>query len=56
MKKQMLEVRVYTKDSEVIIEQPYPFHTAPSMIILSPEQIDIIVSWLKEAKEALNGS
>jgi len=55
MKKQMLEVSVFTQDSEVVIEQPCPFQNEPDRISLSPGQIDIIISWLKEAKEELNG-
>ena len=55
MRKTILEVSVYTQDSEVIIEQNYP-HSDPDIIVLSPEQIDIIIAWLKEAKEELNGT
>ena len=54
MKKEMLEVKVYTQGSEIIIEQPMP-HSDSDVIFLAPEQIDIIISWLKEAKEELNG-
>ena len=54
MRKQMMEVSVYTQDSEIIIEQPIPFEGA-SQIILDLAQIDIVISWLKEAKEELNG-
>jgi len=56
MKKEMLEVSVYTSDSSVFIEQPYPGYHEPSTIVLSPEQIDIVITWLKTAKEELNGS
>jgi len=55
MKKQMQEVSVYTLDSVVIIEQPVPFND-DAVIYLSPEQVDIVILWLKEAKEELNGS
>jgi len=54
MKKEMLEVSVYTQAPEVIIAQSNP-HGEPDRIFLVPEQIDIIISWLKEAKEELNG-
>ncbi len=54
MKKKMLEVQVYTQNSEVIIEQSCP-HKESDMIFLSLEQIDAVISWLQEAKEELNG-
>ena len=54
MKKEMLEISVYTQEGEVVIEQPRP-HCQPDIIFLSPEQIDAVISWLKEAKEELNG-
>ena len=52
MKKHMYEIAIYTKGSEVIIEQPFPFEN-PDTINLTVEQIEPLIQWLLEAKEEL---
>jgi len=55
MEKHMLEVKVYTaEDGCICIEQEIP-HTDTYPISLNPEQVDIVIKWLQEAKnEILN--
>jgi hypothetical protein len=55
MAKKMEEVEVYVgEDNIVIMKQPNPSR-GDSTIVLNPLQIDIVIEWLKEAKEeALN--
>ena len=55
MAKRMEEVEVYVgEDNSVIMKQPNPSR-GDSTIVLNPLQIDIVIEWLKEAKEeALN--
>jgi len=51
MAKKMEEVEVYVgEDGSVIMKQPNPSR-GDSTIVLNPLQIDIVVEWLKEAKE-----
>ena len=51
MPKKMEEVEVYVgDDGSVILKQPNP-SKGDSIITLNPLQIDIVVEWLKEAKE-----
>ena len=51
MAKKMEEVEVYVgDDGSVILKQPNP-SKGDSIITLNPLQIDIVVEWLKEAKE-----
>ena len=51
MAKRMEEVEVYVgDDGSVIMKQPNP-SKGDSTIVLNPLQIDIVVEWLKEAKE-----
>lgn len=51
MAKKMEEVEVYVgDDGNVIMKQPNPTKEA-ALIVLNPLQIDIVVEWLKEAKE-----
>ena len=52
MKRYANEVLVYTKDSEVIIEQPRQFEDS-DIITLTPEQISIVIKWLLEARKEL---
>lgn len=54
MRKEMLEVSVYTEGAEIIIEQPNPYD-GDERIALLPEQIDILIAWLQEAKGAVAG-
>jgi len=47
----MEEVEVYVgDDNSVILKQPNPTK-GDAVIILNPLQIDIVVEWLREAKE-----
>ena len=51
MAKKMEEVEVYVgDDGSVIMKQPNP-SKGDATIVLNPLQIDIVVEWLKEAKE-----
>jgi len=51
MAKKMEEVEVYVgDDNSVILKQPNPTK-GDAVIILNPLQIDIVVEWLREAKE-----
>lgn len=54
MDKLIREVQVYTDDSDIMIKQSVLFND-DDIIVLSPEQVDIVIAWLKEAKEELNG-
>ena len=55
MDKEMMEVEVYTQEGAVIIEQSLPFYNGSDVIMLSPDQIDVVITWLQEAKEELSG-
>jgi hypothetical protein len=51
MAKKMEEVEVYVgDDGSVIMKQPNPSQ-GDAIIVLNPLQIDIVVEWLREAKE-----
>jgi hypothetical protein len=51
MAKKMEEVEAYVgEDGSVVLKQPNPTKE-DSIIILNPLQIDIVVEWLREAKE-----
>ena len=54
MKKYAHEISIYTKDSEVILEQPIPYEE-PDRINLTLSQVDIVIKWLIEAKKELIG-
>ena len=51
MKKRMEEVEVRTEKGAIYIEQPVFGQNDPACILISPEQIDMLVNWLQEAKE-----
>jgi len=55
MDKEMFEIRVYTEKGEIFITQPVPMEDAPNSIIISPEQVDALIEWLKEARAELEG-
>jgi hypothetical protein len=46
------EIRVYAENGNVVIEQPW-FGRDDQSIWINPEQVDMVIQWLKEAKEAL---
>ncbi len=50
--KRAQEIRVYAEKGSVVIEQPWFGHD-DQCIWINPEQIDMVIQWLKEAKEAL---
>ena len=52
MNKRMYEIAIYTKDLEVVIEQPIPPED-PSAVSLTVEQIAPVIQWLLEAKKEL---
>ena len=56
MDKEMFEIRVSTDKGKIFIEQPVPMEDAPNIIIISPEQVDAVIEWLKEARAELEGN
>ena len=50
MDKEMFEIRVSTDKGKIFITQPVPMQSEPDSIIISPEQVDALIEWLKEAK------
>lgn len=55
MDKGMLEVKVATQGLNIFIEQPNYSGNDPDSILLTSEQVDTVIAWLKEAKEEVNG-
>jgi hypothetical protein len=58
MQKSMLEINVTTADKLIVIEGPNYKDGPDDMmkmdsITVSPDQVDILIQWLKEAKEEL---
>ena len=50
MNKEMYEVKVYISNSNnIVISQPNETDDK-SYIVINPDQVDIIVKWLQEAK------
>ena len=55
MEKRMESVVVLVREGNVVISQTV-FGDDPSEVFLAPGQIDLLIEWLKEAKEdALKG-
>jgi hypothetical protein len=54
MNKKLFELRVYTSEGDIIIEQPDFGMYNDAMIIISPESVDTLIKWLQEAKQELN--
>ncbi len=50
MDEEMFEIRVSTDKGKIFITQPVPMQNEPDSIIISPEQVDALIEWLKEAK------
>lgn len=55
MDKEMFEIRVTTAKGKIFIEQPVPLQDEPDKVIISPEQVDALINWLKEARAELEG-
>jgi hypothetical protein len=53
MHKSMLHLDVYTDEGRIIIDQPDPLGNVTTPIHLMPEQVDTLIAWLKDAKDAL---
>lgn len=53
MDKEMFPVKVYTAERKIVIEQPDPIADATPFVMISPEQVDGLIEWLKEAKAEL---
>jgi hypothetical protein len=49
MKKVMMPVEVRHEDGNVIIEQRDPLGNDDAMVVLTPDQIPLVVKWLGEA-------
>ncbi len=64
MKKGMLEIKVTTANNYIIIQGPtitnvparQALVAATESVVISRDQVDILIEWLKEAKDELNGS
>ena len=53
MEKRMEQIKVYiSDDNHVCIEQDN-FQNDDSHIAVCPEQVDILIQWLKEAKDSI---
>jgi hypothetical protein len=52
MKKTMYDVSVTSQDDVIYIEQP-SIDDQNESVMLHPEQIDLVVRWLKEAKNEI---
>jgi hypothetical protein len=50
MQQMMFEVMVKVSDGCIYVEQDSSFHETQS-IQVHPDQVDILINWLKEAKE-----
>jgi hypothetical protein len=54
MEKRMEAVTVKTgKEGNILIEQEYVGNDQPNVIEITPDQVDVIVQWLQEAKAEL---
>ena len=49
MDKRMEEITINTENGNVTLLQPVPFED-DAMIIIAPEQISVLITWLEEAK------
>lgn len=49
MEKTLKPVKVYTNENCIYIEQQWDFDSE-STIILCPDQIDLLINWLTQAK------
>ena len=57
MEREMLEVGVSTLNQEsILITQPVPFKNDDAVVMIKPEQVDILIEWLQEAKAELEKS
>ncbi|MBW8017134.1 MAG: hypothetical protein FVQ82_13190 [Planctomycetes bacterium] len=52
MKKKMEELEVYvSEENNVCIKGSYDIHAeVDSIVIMNPEQVDVVIQWLQEAK------
>jgi len=56
MEKEMFEIRISTTDKGgILITQPYPADD-DSVILIMPDQVDIVVKWLEEAKAEIESN
>jgi hypothetical protein len=53
MEKKMYDVKIYTSDKGYVCIEQEDIGSDNSIIILAPDQIDILCQWLKKAKESL---
>ena len=51
MKLRMEEISVRVEKGDVIIEQSNSTDANPDTIIVNPGQIDLLIKWLRKAKE-----
>lgn len=55
MNKDMFDLNVSTtEDGKICISQSAPFEEDDDMIIFHPEQSDLLIKWILEAKEELD--
>lgn len=54
MEKRMEAVTVKTtKEGSIVLEQEYVGSDQPCIIAITPDQVDVIIQWLQEAKAEL---
>jgi hypothetical protein len=51
MDKTLQEISVYTNDKYICIKQPDTNMMIDAVVVVNPEQIDILIQWLQEAKK-----
>lgn len=50
MEKTLQEISVYTNENYICIKQP-TMNEDDAIVAVNPEQIDILIKWLKEARK-----
>lgn len=51
--REMQQIKVYVSDESYICISQDHFGGDDSVIVIHPEQIDLLIKWLKEAKDEL---
>lgn len=54
MKKQSEDIIVQTRDGRIEIVQPYTYADQELKVQLHPDQVDVLIKWLVEAREELS--
>lgn len=53
--REMMQVKVYVGGSSMICLSQQNFGEDDTVVILHPSQIDVVIEWLKEAKQEAGG-